>query len=52
MAKLRESNVVHLDQVLAVVLESTGDVGILHGEGPIDEPLLAGVRGVERSGAN
>lgn len=52
MAKLREANAVRLDQVLAVVLETTGDVSVLHGEGPIDEPLLAGVRGAERSGTN
>ncbi len=52
MAKLRESNVMQLDQVRAVVLESTGDVSVLYGEGAVDERLLAGVRGFERSGAN
>ncbi len=30
-AKLRESNVLNLGQVQAVVLESTGDVSVLHG---------------------
>lgn len=30
MAKLREANVIHFDQVLAVVLESTGDMSVLH----------------------
>jgi hypothetical protein len=32
LAKLREANVLRLDQVRAVVLESTGDVTVLHGE--------------------
>ena len=43
-AKLREANVIHLDEVLAVVLESTGDVSVLHGDGPLDRSLLEGVR--------
>lgn len=30
MAKLREANVVKFDEVLAVVLESTGDISVLH----------------------
>ncbi len=30
MAKLREANVIHFDEVLAVVLESTGDMSVLH----------------------
>ena len=51
IAKLREANVLHLDQVRAVVLESTGDVSVLHGDGPVDDVLLEGVRvaGVEGS---
>lgn len=32
MAKLREANVHHLDEVQAVVLESTGDISVLHNE--------------------
>ncbi|MEQ9400199.1 MAG: DUF421 domain-containing protein [Longimicrobiales bacterium] len=47
MAKLREANVLRLEQVRAVVLESTGDVSVLH-ESPdgagLDEALLEGVR--------
>lgn len=43
LAKLREANVTSLDQVLAVVLESTGDVSVLHGEGPLDPDVLEGV---------
>ena len=49
-SKLREANVLHYDQVRAVVLESTGDVLVLHGDadGPqLDPDLLADVRGVE-----
>ena len=47
MAKLREANVIRLDEVRAVVMESTGDVSVLHGDpdGPDVEPaLLEGVR--------
>ncbi|MFG0291521.1 MAG: DUF421 domain-containing protein [Phycisphaerales bacterium JB065] len=29
-AKLREANVLHYDQVLAVVMEKTGDISVLH----------------------
>lgn len=43
-AKLREANVIALDKALAVVLESTGDVSVLHGDGPLDRRLLDGVR--------
>jgi len=43
VAKLREANVTSLDQVLAVVLETTGDISVLHGEGPLEPLLLDGV---------
>ncbi len=43
IAKLREANVTRLDQVLAVVLETTGDISVLHGEGPLEGLLLEGV---------
>lgn len=42
--KLREANVLQLDDVKAVVLETTGDISVLHGEGEIDAELLEGVR--------
>lgn len=48
--KLREANVLRPEQIRAVVMESTGDVSVLHGEddGPeLDPSLLAGVRGAE-----
>lgn len=50
LAKLREANVLHLDEVKVVVLESTGDISVMHGEPnerPIDSILLENVRGRE-----
>ncbi|MDX1493560.1 MAG: DUF421 domain-containing protein [Longimicrobiales bacterium] len=47
IAKLREANVLSFAQVRAVVLESTGDVSVLHGDqdGPaLEEGILEGVR--------
>lgn len=43
-AKLREANALDLSRVHAVVLETTGDVSVLHGEHEPDDRLLAGVR--------
>ena len=49
--KLREANVLDFDQVQAVVLESTGDISVLHGD-PKDKrlnpALLTGVKNKER----
>ena len=49
LAKLREANVLRLDQVRAVVFESTGDISVLHAgadEGmELEDVLLDGVRG-------
>jgi uncharacterized membrane protein YcaP (DUF421 family) len=48
-AKLREANVLAYDQIRAVVMESTGDIAVLHGEAggtQLDPDLLTGVRGV------
>lgn len=49
LAKLREANVLNFDQVFAVVLESTGDISVLHKASDADtqklnEQLLEGVR--------
>lgn len=47
-AKLREANVTQLSQVQAVVMESTGDIAVLHHQDPdhkLDEELLKDVRG-------
>ena len=51
-AKLREANVLRVDEVRAVVFESTGDISVLHGDpdGPELEPrLLSGVRDADRA---
>lgn len=42
IAKLREANVLEMSKVRAVVLETTGDVSVLHGD-DVDETLLQGV---------
>lgn len=49
-AKLREANVRNFDEVLAVVVETTGDVSVIHTEGgdvDFDKGLLEGVEGTE-----
>lgn len=43
-AKLREANVTSFDEVLAVVLETTGNISVLHGGGHLDLDLLSDVR--------
>ncbi|TYP74392.1 DUF421 domain-containing protein [Aquimarina intermedia] len=47
IAKLREANVLDFDQVEAVVLESTGDISVLHkssSEMNLNSDILEGVR--------
>lgn len=44
MAKLREANVLDLAKVHAVVLETTGDISVLHGDEAPHPLLLNGVR--------
>jgi uncharacterized membrane protein YcaP (DUF421 family) len=49
LAKLRESNTLELEHVLAVVFETTGDISVLHSSDPearLEPELLADVRGV------
>jgi uncharacterized membrane protein YcaP (DUF421 family) len=46
IAKLREANVLDLAQVRAVVLETTGDISVIHGSSCSDK-LLQGVRTVK-----
>ena len=44
--KLREANVLHRDQVKAVVFESTGDISVLHGDSEhteIEDWIMEGV---------
>lgn len=43
MTKLREANVLELSDVRAVVLETTGDISVLHGARQLDPRLLDGV---------
>lgn len=45
-AKLRQAGVTDPGQVLAVVLETTGDVSVLQGHGPLHPDLMTDVRGV------
>ncbi|MDF1811844.1 MAG: DUF421 domain-containing protein [Verrucomicrobiales bacterium] len=46
MAKLREANVLQISEVKCVVLESTGDVSVLHSSGDekVEDAVLTGVR--------
>ena len=46
-AKLREANILRLDQVRYVVLETTGDVTVVHGDGALDPDILADVIGAD-----
>ena len=50
LSKLREANVLRLGDVRAVVLETAGDVSVLHGDGPVDGAVLEGVRTPDRGG--
>ena len=55
IAKLREANVLMMEQVRAVILESTGDVSVLHSADPsveLDAILLEGVRWNPSQGSN
>lgn len=47
-AKLREANALDLSKVRAVVLETTGDISVLHGD-KVDDWLFEGVETGERS---
>jgi uncharacterized membrane protein YcaP (DUF421 family) len=44
IAKLREANALQLGEVRAVILETTGDISVLHGEEEVDELLLDSLR--------
>ena len=47
VAHLRDANVLDRSQVRAVVLETTGEMSVLHGDAPLDPSLLEGVRGAD-----
>jgi uncharacterized membrane protein YcaP (DUF421 family) len=49
-AKLRHAGVTDPDEVLAVVFETTAEISVLQGDGPVDRRLLEGVRGAPVSG--
>ncbi len=44
IAKLREANVLRLMDVRAVVLETTGDISVLHGDQLVDAEILEDVK--------
>lgn len=48
IAKLREANVMSFENVRAVVLETTGDISVLHGEEAPDDRLLMGVQQIDK----
>ncbi|MGF1459713.1 MAG: DUF421 domain-containing protein [Leptolyngbyaceae cyanobacterium] len=47
IAKLREANVLDFSEVRAVILETTGDISVLHGDQCVEE-LLQGTQRVDR----
>ncbi len=47
-AKLREANVRNYGEVRYVVLESTGDVSVIHGEGVLEPDIVCDVIGQDR----
>ncbi len=48
LAKLREANVLDLAEVRAVVLETTGDISVLHGT-HLEDTLIEGIDGEGRA---
>ncbi|MDP9022692.1 MAG: DUF421 domain-containing protein [Actinomycetota bacterium] len=42
-AKLRKANVYNYDQVRAVILETTGDISVIHGDHPLDLDIFRDV---------
>jgi len=46
-AKLREANVYNYDSLKAVILETTGDISVIHGEDSLDPSIFSDVRGSE-----
>jgi uncharacterized membrane protein YcaP (DUF421 family) len=49
-AKLRQANVHTMAQVIAVVLETTGDISVVHGDGRLDAELYDNVRQLDADG--
>ena len=44
VAKLREANILDYSEVKAVILETTGDISVLHGAKDCSEKILEGSR--------
>lgn len=44
IAKLREANALDWSKIHAVVLETTGDVSVLHGDAELDDRMIKNVR--------
>ncbi len=42
-ARVREANVLDPSTIAAVVMETTGTISVLHGDGPLDPDVLCGV---------
>jgi uncharacterized membrane protein YcaP (DUF421 family) len=49
-AKLRQANVHSMSEVLAVVLETTGDISVLYGDEPLQRELFDNVREFDPQG--
>lgn len=49
-AKMRQANVHSMSEVLAVVLETTGDISVLHGTEPLQRELFDNVRQFDPQG--
>lgn len=47
-AKLRESGALRRDEVIAVILESTGDISVLKGDEGVEAWVIEGVRDADR----
>lgn len=44
IAKFREANAINIEQIQAVVFETTGDISVLHGSETMDEIMLDGIK--------
>lgn len=44
LAKLREANAIDFSKIKAVVLETTGDISVLHGDDDLDDRLTRNIR--------
>ena len=47
IAKLREANALDMSKVKAVVLETTGDISVLHGDEVMNDALIEDIRDLD-----